>query len=1230
MLAQALASFFFCTVRLHKASHLGQVTTSELTWPYYDDEGLKQCTYNYFHLEYEQDDNEGLWDNQVQAFGVNLGRMDLSVQPYFPASEAEPSLKMSIQMLPSNETVSSTNTATGAHCNWEMEVDRTCEVTETCKEWAQSSCNATQGVSAWCETNKICKFKSDPPEPVPGKCASCDLVPCGYCQAKCPKRYCSYQFEGFDEKGSWERNGCEDPMEDIPEKCRNSLPTPLLPTLLAYGNEAWLRDATGLDQKGWALSYERKDDATTSGVLHFNSSVSNCSTDPISDSGGFTTIVLTYFTGNLNIEIIQEGKQTQNKSCPSFDLGTGGIKKNGVVNGHLIEGARGDYHWTEKSIFKGKLNQVSIIAETPADYHDVFWLMLAGSAALCILRLVGHVMLAVQELEKKAVEIDAAGRIDPLKGGDRYISPREEIQVDRKKNADKEQDDDRDKVLESWGKAKKYAEDENKVEQETSHKICGLSCLSVPRSVAMIIRYFLQQTVILWAVMWLVCPRGVLSPSQEDKSFMEIFWGTLNFSGAPWGWLFAGNAVLETCLLLGPVLVLWPAWPERGTADKDCGLGGQPNDPRRKHQTVKKAQPGEAPVAAEGEAGLNEQGEILHDERACLLIACHQSVVNDAERKGFKDTLEAALDTFDGGSIFVCDNARGNEPMDTTEDLVAEVNEEKGTDIHYVYIPCGNKTFALWWTIEEWIPKLVEAGTVVDNFKYLVMIDNDVPLPTRKNKDNKQEYDEYFDFKAMTEPMKNGVVDGIETVGVCYTIKAVPKPGDNSRWGDWLVSMQDAEYKMSGFTKLFQSYMGSAFYAHGAVSLWNIKVLKERILLHHDTEFNGEDMYMGLLMHRENSPNRLPWVSKKSHALSKITVGEKKCWPVWMQTCFPGLANKERKEVAKRFDKYRENSKNKHFEKARGLLQNKPLAKDLKQEGQKATLNEYISSYYNYGSHKYDALEQEATETEQEATVLQKEAIRQFENAYNDPEPRSCCSKDEDPKTKCRLATSGVTPIKTYAPDTLLALFMQRVKSWDVAAHRKFSSIVTFFLFYWRGQHLILKPYMLAEIITVIQDFIRTYIFIIGFYVDARAFGITLLFWFSLAYVQLIMFKFKTKLDICSLKSAQDKDVLEMQWFVILTFPLYKFVTTMLFRQFAMMQDSLVYSHKIKAKTIEHRLHTQAAQFQDQFNVVDGNLKDIPPSEHLIPTDKKKLKAGTEGNERFWWRAWNKGKKKNE
>ena len=80
----------------------------------------------------------------------------------------------------------------------------------------------------------------------------------------------------------------------------------------------------------------------------------------------------------------------------------------------------------------------------------------------------------------------------------------------------------------------------------------------------------------------------------------------------------------------------------------------------------------------------------------------------------------------------------------------------------------------------------------------------------------------------------------------CFVCRWLLSGADNI-----LSCLQDIEYRLSGFFKLFQAELGgSAFYAHGAVSLWRRSLLGKEILYKHDTEFHGEDLYMGLLLHR--------------------------------------------------------------------------------------------------------------------------------------------------------------------------------------------------------------------------------------------------------------------------------------------------------------------------------------------------------------------------------------------
>ena len=68
---------------------------------------------------------------------------------------------------------------------------------------------------------------------------------------------------------------------------------------------------------------------------------------------------------------------------------------------------------------------------------------------------------------------------------------------------------------------------------------------------------------------------------------------------------------------------------------------------------------------------------------------------------------------FPANAIFVCDNSPSLNPWDDTEKVCDKVSYENADTspgegkINYVYIPEGNKSFALYWVTEHWIPALV-------------------------------------------------------------------------------------------------------------------------------------------------------------------------------------------------------------------------------------------------------------------------------------------------------------------------------------------------------------------------------------------------------------------------------------------------------------------------------------------------------------------------------------------
>ena len=473
-----------------------------------------------------------------------------------------------------------------------------------------------------------------------------------------------------------------------------------------------------------------------------------------------------------------------------------------------------------------------------------------------------------------------------------------------------------------------------------------------------------------------------------------------NFGSAPWGWLFLFSSILETGMFVVACFVI--TWPDKPPSSSHGS---------RLISTKPRVAPGEG------------KGE------ACLLIACHNSSIDTAAQADITRTIEAALKNFPPESIFVCDNGGGIHPSDDTQGLVQRICDSicPGRSINYVYIPEGNKTHSLYWTTELWIPSLQQRGVCPD-FEYLVMIDDDVPLP------------EDFDFQ------RDLLAQDYGTVAIAYTIQAVSAPDENGVSGrNWLLSMQDVEYKVSGFFKLFQSHFGSAFYAHGAVSLWRRKILGTEILYKHDTAFHGEDLYMGLLLHRQG-------------------------------------------------------------------------------QGKK-------------------------------------------------------------------IATSGAHAVETYAPDDFLTLFRQRVKSWDLAAHRKFFSILQFLTCFWSNQHWILKPFMFGEVVAVLQDWIRMYMVCIIIVVDPRAMLAIMSFFIVLALLQLLLF------NVVVMRRRPD---LKFDLCTVLCFPFYKMVTTLLFRQYAMMENAMKYSVNRKPRTIEYR-------FTEQRDKLNG-LQDFPPTPETEVPD--------------WWHVW--------
>ena len=180
-----------------------------------------------------------------------------------------------------------------------------------------------------------------------------------------------------------------------------------------------------------------------------------------------------------------------------------------------------------------------------------------------------------------------------------------------------------------------------------------------------------------------------------------------------------------------------------------------------------------------------------------------------------------------------------------------------------------------------------------------------------------------------------------------------------------------------------------------------------------------------------------------------------------------------------------------------------------------------------------------------------------------------------------RIISASQTVVPTYAPNTFLMLFRQRVKSWELTSHRKSLTYVKEFLAPTSFCHLAsvaLKPYFLQEIITICLDWLR--VFLICGLVLRDWVGLLLMmaFFIALMYLQILMFSFLV------LRSRRD---LRPSLLTFVMFPIYR-LCGLLFRICALCQNLLVYSH--------NRANIKIGRREDE-------IKDIPPTPPSVVID---------------------------
>ncbi|KAL0223194.1 hypothetical protein P9112_002584 [Eukaryota sp. TZLM1-RC] len=174
-----------------------------------------------------------------------------------------------------------------------------------------------------------------------------------------------------------------------------------------------------------------------------------------------------------------------------------------------------------------------------------------------------------------------------------------------------------------------------------------------------------------------------------------------------------------------------------------------------------------------------------------------------------------------------------------------------------------------------------------------------------------------------------------------------------------------------------------------------------------------------------------------------------------------------------------------------------------------------------------------------------------------------------------RLICLAATPALTQAPEDLFhlgedlfgdhcidekSLFNQRVKSWDACAHRFFFKYLEHFVRYWNINTIILKPFYLYEMLTILRDYFHLLIILYFFLMaDLAALG--------LIYFRVILLQYIVFFAFNYVKLRRRKD-LQSPLIIVLLFPFYRLLLS-LFRVFALFYNLFEYLPKKRMPSSE-------------------------------------------------------------
>lgn len=168
------------------------------------------------------------------------------------------------------------------------------------------------------------------------------------------------------------------------------------------------------------------------------------------------------------------------------------------------------------------------------------------------------------------------------------------------------------------------------------------------------------------------------------------------------------------------------------------------------------------------------------------------------------ETIEHCLKIFKPKQIFIIANGASPTPLDNAADVCAKYG------VNHYWVGIGSKITA------EFV-----GVTLAKDFRYIMLIDDDVHLPPNL-------------------PIVTRRLTG-KTACIGYTITST---GSNGSKGTLVQQVQDMEYKLSGLARTFCGKYGSSVFPHGAIILWDRRVLEDLFYAHPGFSIS-EDWYFG-------------------------------------------------------------------------------------------------------------------------------------------------------------------------------------------------------------------------------------------------------------------------------------------------------------------------------------------------------------------------------------------------